>query len=240
MKRRVVASALTPFGEYKIVDMDYDGRPSRLLYGTQSSPQSGVALDGEPELLFDYNQRFMEIIYTLQPSRILMLGGGVMTLPVAIRTRFPDSHIDVIEINPSLPALAEQYFKYEPSTSIRVTVDDAVSFMASCQDKYDVIIVDAFDGRQVVEALFCAAMAERYSACLHSDGVLLANIISRYNTWRPTLAKTVLNDFGTVFQHVELYPADGTAPQRSEQNFIVAASHNEQQYDYLQSTSVIE
>jgi hypothetical protein len=55
----------TPYGSYKVVDTIYNGRPARMLYGAKNSPQSGIAFDDSPELLFDYNQRFLEIALSL-------------------------------------------------------------------------------------------------------------------------------------------------------------------------------
>lgn len=239
MKRQTVAMKKSDYGEYRIIDMRYDDRPARLLYGAQSSPQSGVALDDEPELLFDYNQRFMEMLYTTQPKRLLVLGGGVLTLPMALARQFPEATIDVVEIDPLLPVLAEEFFGFISTDRLRVIIDDAVRFMVAHHEQYDAIIIDVFDGRRVVSELFTQEMAARYLAHLLPGGVVLVNVISRYKTRRTTLVKVMFQDFQRVFTDVSVYPADPAMPARAEQNLIVVAAQAPRAYDYVQSEPVM-
>ena len=57
------------YAHYRIADVSYMGRPARLLYGgTHEAAQSGLALDDRPELLFDYNQRLLELYPNSAPA----------------------------------------------------------------------------------------------------------------------------------------------------------------------------
>src|ERR1700752_3186245 len=73
----------TPYGHYTVVDTTYSNRPARVLYSGREfrTAQSGIALDDQDEMLFDYNQRFLELARGLEPKRALLIGGGAFTLP---------------------------------------------------------------------------------------------------------------------------------------------------------------
>src|ERR1700760_605289 len=97
----------TIYGHYQVVDTLYDGRPARVLYsGDRQAAQSGIAKDASPSLLFDYNQRVFELLTSVLPKRVLLIGGAVCTLPKALLAALPDVQIDVIEPDSGLTKLA--------------------------------------------------------------------------------------------------------------------------------------
>jgi hypothetical protein len=55
----IVFEGDSKYGHYVVSDGTYAGRPARALYsGNGDAAQSGLALDSNKQLLFDYNQRF--------------------------------------------------------------------------------------------------------------------------------------------------------------------------------------
>lgn len=238
MRQRVIYETDSEYGNYQVVDMTYDDRRSRVLYGPGHTPQSGLALDDNPELLFNYNQRTLEVAQSVSPARVLVLGGGALTLPAAITQQFPDAVVDVVEINPLLPELASEFFDYIPNSRLNVYIQDGIEYMLGCEQEYDMIVIDVFSGRDIVTEFFTDALVARYRACLSSNGVVLVNFISRYFTGRTTLAHEMSATFSQVFPSVELYPADHTEPKRHEQNIVLIAADTRRSYDYLQSVPV--
>ena len=98
------------FGNFTVEELIYDGRKARVLFsGPLHAAQSGLALDGNPRLLFDYNQRFLELSLELRPKNILVLGGGTLTLPNALIKYLPKAQVTTVEINPELITLARKY-----------------------------------------------------------------------------------------------------------------------------------
>lgn len=228
----------TSFGDYRVIDTMYNGRMSRILYGSNNTPQSGLAMDDDPELLFDYNQRFLEIAQSTQPEAILIIGGGAMTLPTALSRQLPQTTIDVVEIDSLLPQLAADYFGFRQSERTAVIISDGVEYMQRCTKKFDMIIVDAFSGDEVVTALFSASIAAEYQRCLAEDGIVVVNFISKYHTRHRVLTHDVIDGFQSVFNVVTIYPADHDEPRREEQNLILVAAANLTSLDYLQSDAV--
>jgi spermidine synthase len=236
MHEELIYEGESEFSRYRIVDTVYEGRQARVLFGGGNSPQSGMATDDRPELLFDYNQRFLEVIESRHPKRILLIGGGVFMLPQAVLERYEDISIDVVEIDPLLPELARKYFGVEEDERLNVIVGDGRAYVESCQVVYDMIIVDAFAEFSIPRPLLTEQAVNQYARCLSNDGMIGVNFISAYYTRKVTLSHELMATFKTVFPWVELYPADHEYPRRPEQNLVLLASSlSEPSLDYLQS-----
>lgn len=225
--------------DYRVVEQMYNQRPSRLLLSGKEAPQSGLALDDDPELLFDYNQRFLEIALSLQPRRVLVVGGGAFTFPKALIERFPEVTVDAVEVDSLLPHLARRYFDLPDSPRLQVIVQDGREYIDSCQEQYDLIVVDAFARYDIPRSLVDSRAASEYARLLRPKGAFAMNLISEYYTMRSTLAHELLDTFRPHFRSVDLYPADPNYPMREEQNYLLVASHNPLLHlDYLQSAPV--
>ena len=61
-----------------------------------------MAVDDNPLLLFDYNQRLFELVTNLRPKSLLLIGGGAYTLPSALLAALPKLEITVVEVAPHL------------------------------------------------------------------------------------------------------------------------------------------
>lgn len=238
MKDSILFEGSSEYGAYRIVETIYEGRPARVLFSDGEVPQSGMALDDEPDLLFDYNQRFLEIALSLQPESVLVIGGGMLTLPTALSYHFPQATIDVVEIDPLLPQLARQFFDAAEDNAINVYVQDGVEYMATCTKQYDLIVIDAFSGFAIAHPLLTAEAAKRYAACLAGRGIVAVNFISKYYTRKPSLAHELYATFSSVFDEVELYSADPEYSKHAEQNIVLVAARTMADLDYLQSTVV--
>lgn len=235
IKRTVLHTAESQYGHYKVVDMMYNGRPSRLLFGDKASPQSGTAKDDEPYLLFDYNQRFLEIIISTRPKRVLVIGGGAFMLPTAAYNRFPNLKIDVVEIDATLVDISKKYFDLPDSTRLTVYVEDGAKFIADTKEKYDMIIIDAFSGYSIPHHLLENDTVRHYKKHLKKSGVLAINFISEYKPGAYDLAHELVDTFNDVFSNVELYQADATFPRGEQQNMLLIANRSHVDFDYLNS-----
>ena len=226
------------FGSYRIVDTIYNGRPSRVLYGDDRTPQSGTALDGDPELLFNYNQRFLEMIAGFLPKRILIIGGGVLMLPIAVFDRFPQIAIDVVEIDELLVDLSYEYFDAPLDPRLTIHVQDGKEYLQSTHQRYDMIIVDAFSGFTIPAHLLEHDTVALYKKHLRSNGVLAINALSRIVSTKHRLAKEVVATFEEVFAETTLFQADSEQSLREDQNVIIVASDAVLDFEYVQSVDV--
>ncbi|MEM7220518.1 MAG: fused MFS/spermidine synthase [Pseudomonadota bacterium] len=163
--------------------------------------QSCKNLRDPKRILFDYAKlSFGSFLLNPQPRSILVVGLGGGTLPEAYRELLPDAHIDVVEIDQAVVDVAAEYFDYRATSPGAVHVQDARIFgkRASSQPRrYDLIVLDAFNGEYIPEHLMTREYLQETRALLAPGGVLLANTfsISRlYHHERATYA-SVFGDF---------------------------------------------
>lgn len=240
MFHKELFSGSSQYGNYRVVDMRYNGRKARLLYGDDNTPQSGVALDDNPELLFDYNQRFLEMVESTRPKKLLVIGGGVFMLPKAALERFKDMEIHVVEIDQLLVDLARKYFDLPQDSRMKIFVQDGKEFIQNSLHRYDMIILDAFTAFTVPEYLIDQAAAALYRSHLTEGGCIAINFISKFTGRGRWLAHAIVGAFEAVFPEMELYQADPDYYRDEEQNLLFVAANKEMRFDYLQSHDVLE
>lgn len=233
---KTIQTITSEYGTYKIVDTIYNGRPARMLYGENNSPQSGIATDDSAELLFDYNQRCLEIAMSQPPKKVLVIGGGAFMLPRALYDRFPSTHIDVVEIDSALVAAAYDYFDVPHDDRLKVFTEDGARFAARAQEQYDLIVIDAFSGYTIPPHLIEHTAVQYYARLLAEGGVLAMNFISEYKPGRPSLGHDIVVTFSESFSDVSLYPSDPTYYKGEEQNYVLTASQQPLHFEYLQSS----
>jgi spermidine synthase len=222
----------TEFGHYQVANCIYGGRPARVLYsGNHQAAQSGVALDDKPELLFDYNERFMELARGLLPKRLLLIGGGAMTLPIALLEELPDLMIDVVELDPGLLDIAERFFKFQPNKQTNVHLGDGRKFLDKTNKRYDLIVVDAFEHTVIPASLQTDEAARQLKRHLTAKGVVAINIIAAYHGERSNNLRQQIAALQTAFQNVEIYPAGSGISLWTPQNFILTAQNGARDLD---------
>lgn len=221
---KLIYSGRSPFARYEIKDLTYNGRPARVLFGSDHSSQSGVARDDNPELLFDYNQRFLEIAESIKPKSVLIIGGGAFTLPQTLIDRSPTMTVDVVELDPLLPQLAADYFGLKPNDRLKIYAMDGLDFLRQSKNHYDLIILDAFFGYEIPEQLLTADAITLYHSHLTAEGYMAINFIASTTGRKTKPAETLWQSFAPSFREVAIYPADANYPMWAEQNLIFVAS----------------
>lgn len=235
LNETILFNGQTSCGHYLIVDMIYDQRPARVLFtGNKSSAQSGIALDHDPNLLFDYNQRFLEVILSFENLRnVLLIGGGVLTLPMALISRHKTLRIDVIEIDDGLLGLARKYFHYQDNERITVMHQDGSEYLKSTLKKYDIIIIDAFMDMNIPSSLISSEVTSKIQYLLNFKGLVLVNVISAFYGLNAEPLRQLYKTYKQNFTYINIYPASRSLLSFwSSQNFILVASNNNLQ-DYL-------
>ncbi|WP_096329695.1 spermidine synthase [Nannocystis exedens] len=114
-----------------------------------------------------------------EPRRILVLGLGGGALPGYFHERLPGLQLEAVDIDPEVVRLAQAFFgvpKDDPS--YRVHVADARLFLqrAPTDQRWDMIVLDAFRGVQVPLHLKTAEFHGEVSKRLAPGGVAVANL----------------------------------------------------------------
>lgn len=214
----------TDYGHYMIIDMIYDGRSARVLFsGDRQAAQSGIAYDGKPDLLFDYNQRMFELATGLNPKKILIIGGGMFTLPSALLKALPKAIIDVVELDEGLTAPATKYFDLPADARLTIINNDGLNFLGSNNKQYDLILIDAYTHASAEPSLGSAEAIGHLRSSLAARGVVGANVIAAYFGRRCQALHKLCANYESQFESIELYPASQNLSLWLPQNLLLTA-----------------
>jgi spermidine synthase len=78
------------------------------------------------------------------PRRIAMLGTAGGTVARAYARYFPDTRMDAVEIDGELLDIGRRYFGLKDRPQLRTIADDGRPFLRRADERYDVIMVDAY------------------------------------------------------------------------------------------------
>lgn len=222
---RLLFETDTPYSHYEVWDTVYGGRPARVLYsGRRHTAQSGVPRDGRPELLFDYNQRLLDLVSAVQPRRLLLIGGGAYTLPMALLDSVPGIRIDVAEIDGNLETIAKRFFGLRSDRRLRLFHEGGRQHLDHNKQAYDMIIVDAFIQADAPDDLTTLEAAEVYKRNLTAQGLLARNVISAYDGPGGAVLRRQLHDWNEVFEWADIFPASPSLSFKFAQNLLLIAA----------------
>ncbi len=131
-------------------------------------------------------------------SKILLLGLGGGGIINAIGQDFS---IDMVELDPKIAQLAEDFFGLELSEDDRLFIDDAKTFLKKTDKKYDVIISDLYIGNSMPIYMYTKEAFELIKSKLTSRGVFIINIVGRIDG-SDELAFTIINTLASVFPNI--------------------------------------
>lgn len=226
---KVIASIDTPSARYTVADAWYnDGsgyRPVRVLQTGAGSTQSGVYLDGSDELVFKYTRKMAELVDRAPQKRtILVLGGGAFTLPQHLAEKYPGSDIDVVEIDPQLPDISREYFRYTSPSNVRTIAQDARTFVNSNAKQYDVVLVDVYSELSIPFSLSTIEFGAALKRAVAPEGFAAINIIGADSPACSDLLRGLHGSFASHFLAHRAYPVASTDLNRS-QNIISVYAH---------------
>ena len=153
-------------------------------------------------------------------SATLTIGAGAYTFPNEL-ARLSSSTVEVLEVDPEVPHIAQQFFPIDPK--IETAVSDARIFLTRSDRQYDLIVGDAFSSYiSVPWHLLTKEFDTSVSLHLNQNGIYAINIISGVKGEKGALFAAVYATLKQVFPHVEAYAfgSDGAEVQ----NIVLIAS----------------
>ena len=136
----------------------------------------------------------------------LVLGGGAYTIPRTLLHKYPDLHVDVVELEPELLKLAYTYFDLPVSEQMTSHIIDGRVFLNQTTKQYDVIFIDLFSTNQTIP--YHLATKEFFAAIearLTDDGVVIMNTVSTPKTIRPSLFGSIAKTMRSVFPNITAF-----------------------------------
>jgi spermidine synthase len=133
----------TSFQQYIQVVQEDDGR--RLLYLNEGIAVHSVWRKDEV-LTGGVWDSFLAIPPLLghELERVAILGNAAGTTARALGVYYPDAEIDGVELDPAVTRVGRRYFGLDDNPRLTVHDADARPFLRSTDEKYDLIVVDAY------------------------------------------------------------------------------------------------
>jgi spermidine synthase len=227
------------YGSLMVTERTWSGgRVVRELWQNGGSSSAEFVDTGEPAHPYAAASLFALDGVEERLQTAAVLGGGALTLPVALARRRPELSIDVVELDPAATRLAREYFLYgrvRGSTSIRVVHADARRFLRETDRRYDLVYLDVFDNLVTVPWNVVTVEAlEVVAARLSSTGFVMANVLSPTGGPGADFLRRLLATFERVFPAVRAYPVDPERAPRATGNVLLVAARSE---DHLPSVT---
>src|SRR5215510_8726790 len=166
-----------------------------------------VMWKADPVALFlPYSQLMVASLALVpEPKRGLILGHGGGSLAKWLAHRWPELELDVVEFDPVVVRMAEEYFSYQAPPQHHVYVKDARAFLQATDRTYDLIWVDAFARHLVPFHLTTVEFFAELRAHLKPNGIVAINLAS-LGAGRDLLrANTVVQTMRQSFPQIESY-----------------------------------
>ena len=190
---------------YRDVLIYQDGSERCMCFTRQCriGRQSCVDLTNPKRFALNYTRMMLGgALFTAEsPRRILIVGLGGGTLPMALAELLPDARIDVVEIDPAVTRAAKRFFGFKDGPKMRVIEEDGrvyVKRAGRTGEKYDLVMLDAFDHEYIPEHLLTREFLQEVKTLLGAKGVLVANTFSSSQLYDHESA-TYADVFGTFY-----------------------------------------
>lgn len=177
---------------------------TNVLFGVQSVYMKDRSLTG---MYYDYAMAapYMSGIYTKdRPLNVLILGMGTGTYATQCSRYLGNMNIEGVEIDEKITDLAREYFGLPES--IKVTTYDGRAYLQALKDeRYDVIMVDAYQDITIPFQMSTVEFFSMVSEHLTDDGVMVVNMNMRGNQ-KGDINRYLADTISSVFS--EVYTVD--------------------------------
>ncbi len=165
----------------------------------------------DPVTLFlPYSQLMVaSLALASEPKRGLILGHGGGSLAKWLAQYWPMLELDVVEFDPTVVRMAEEYFDYHPPANHHVAVRDGRAFLNGTDRTYDVIWIDAFARHMIPFHLTTVEFFTAVRAHLNPDGVVAVNLASSGEGGDTARAAAVVQTMKRAFPVLETFAVKG-------------------------------
>lgn len=183
MRQKTLIQRLRPGRTtYAPVSISEKGRIRSLHLGSETV-QSAMNLDHPGELVLSYSRAMMSWLLFCEkaPEHITQIGLGGGSFVRWIAEKLPHTRQSVIEINPEVIQIAHTQFGLPPQSPRFTLIEgdgaEIVRHIGTPESGggSDVILVDGFDGEQIIDALVGETFFQDCKKVLKADGIFATN-----------------------------------------------------------------
>jgi len=221
----------------RVDDATMNGQSVKSLY-LDALVHSYVSLEDPTFLVYGYEKVFADIAtYAAQhnPSfRVLFIGGGGYVMPQYLEEVYPQSSLEVIEIDPEVTRVAFEYLGLLPDTCIVTYNEDARMVVPKLPEgQYKLVIGDAFNDLSVPYHLTTREFNEQIRALLKNDGIYAVNVVDKLHSGK--FLRAYVNTLQQTFPYVYLIRDNADWEDDTRQPHVVVGS-----FQPLSSTALTE
>lgn len=163
-----------------------------------------------------------------QPKRALVIGVGGGSLLKQLWRDHPDLHLDAVDIDAEVVDVARELFGLPDDPRISVYISDGRAFLEASIDRYDIIVVDAYDDDRMPLQVTTEGFMQQARAALGADGVVAYNIIGAVSGTLSKPLRRLHKTAANVWRHVWLFPVASSRPGTTNpENLVLLASDAE-------------
>jgi spermidine synthase len=144
--------------------------------------QTCIDLKQPQRLVFEYTQMILGALFLKPvPHSILIIGLGGGTLPRTLEKLLPEADIDVVEIDPAVVGVAQQYFGFRTDERVHLIVQDGRAYVRAALrggKHYDLIMLDAYEHQYIPEHMLTREFLTEVRSLLQPGGIVAANTFS--------------------------------------------------------------
>ena len=213
-----------------ILEKDVDPNTLRpiLTLKTGTVRQSAMFLDKDDELVYEYT-KYYRIAKYFNPNigQALAIGGGGFSYPKDFLKNYPEANLDVVEIDPTIVALAKKYFNLTENSPLRIIEMDGLVYLKKNRKIYDAIFLDIFGGDMSIPFHLTTkeAVTSLFSA-LNKNGVVVLNIASALDGQKGKFLWAEYNTYKEIFPYVYLFGVADPKDLQKRQNIMLVAVKN--------------
>jgi spermidine synthase len=198
----LIANQDSFYGNIKVVDYSFKEKHIRDMM-IDGKIQGGMDMNNHLSF-YDYPYFLQFLPYALHPEgkRCLSIGLGAGLIPAWYQAQGVAT--EVVDIDPTVAEMAHKYFNLNPE--IPVHIEDARYFLSNTTQRYDYIILDAFNGDTTPGHLINIEAIRLAKQRLTPDGVFAVNLIGSINH-DTFVTASIIKTLQKVFQQVVIYPA---------------------------------
>jgi spermidine synthase len=149
---------------------------------------------------------YIDLAFLFNPDihSVLVIGLGGGTIPKRFVRDYPQVTVHAVEVDADVVKIAAQYFDVHPGPRLKVFTDDGRRFLRRSQNKYDLIVLDAYYADTVPFFLTTKEFFTIAKSHLAPGGVFVNNTIGTVSGSRSKFFRSVYRTMKEVFPQV--YP----------------------------------
>jgi spermidine synthase len=208
---------------------EFGDNRSLYLDGMQHSTMN---LNDPLDLVIDYTEYFhLGMMFNPDATNVLFVGGGGFTGPKNFLALYPDTKIDVIEIDSDVIDVAKKYFELKEDSRLQIFNDDARQHLSTFEKKYDLIFLDAYASTYVPYHLMTHEFFQTLEQRLESDGVIVSNLLGSIEGNHSQIVKAVYKTMKETFPVAYVFPTESIPT--NFQNVMIVSSNQPYEFDRL-------